>query len=131
MLDVYRFALAEVPGFAPVELVCCTQGEAAVAAAREAYEQGSPFGSIFMDVRMPPGIDGVAAAERIRAFDPDVRIIIVTGFSNFEIQEIQRRVPPPDKLTYVRKPCEIFRLRELANHTLGAWVTCQRPEDPA
>jgi CheY-like chemotaxis protein len=86
------------------ELVACSQGEEAVDRAIEAKECQQPFDVAILDIRMPPGINGVEAANRIRQFDPDVPIVFVSGYSDISKEELQRRVPPPSKLHYFSKP---------------------------
>ena len=99
----------EVPKF---EVVACSQGNDAVSLAREASNDGHPFDVVILDVRMPPGIDGVQAGSAIREFDEDVEIIFVTGFSDVPLEELQRRVPPPMKLHYFHKPISFMQLAE-------------------
>ena len=94
------------------EIVVCNQGEDAIKVAEAAREDGEPFDVIILDVRMPPGIDGVEAGSQIREFDPDVEIIFVTGFSDVPFEELQRRVPPPVHLHYFSKPLSFTKLAE-------------------
>jgi DNA-binding LytR/AlgR family response regulator len=67
---------------------------------------------VILDVRMPPGIDGVEAGSQIREFDPEVEIVFVTGYSDVEREELERRVPPPMKLHYYNKPISFMKLAE-------------------
>ena len=69
-----------------------------------AVRDGRRFAVAFIDVRMPPGIDGRETARRIRAIDPDVQIVIVTGYSDFSPAQIARVAGPPDRLFYIAKP---------------------------
>ena len=69
-------------------------------------------GVVILDVRMPPGIDGVEAGSQIRKLDPDVKIVFVTGFSDMTFEELQRRVPPPMHLHYFNKPLSFTQLAE-------------------
>jgi CheY-like chemotaxis protein len=92
------------------EIVACSQGDDAISLAQEANADGDPFDVVILDVRMPPGIDGVEAGSRIRAMDPDVEIVFVTGFSDMSLEELQRRVPPPIKLHYFNKPLSFSQL---------------------
>ncbi len=94
------------------EIVACSQGDDAISLAQEAADDGSPFDVVILDVRMPPGIDGVEAGSRIRAMDPDVEIVFVTGFSDVPLEELQRRVPPPMKLHYFNKPLSFVQLAQ-------------------
>ncbi|HMD74365.1 MAG TPA: EAL domain-containing protein [Steroidobacteraceae bacterium] len=98
-------------GFDPV---FCDGAEAAVEAVREAFAEGRPFAVVFLDMRMPPGPDGLWAAERIRALDPEVEIVICTAFSDADPRQISRRVPPEDKLFYLQKPFHPHEVRQIA-----------------
>ena len=94
------------------EIVSCNQGDDAIKVAEAAQASGEPFDVVILDVRMPPGIDGVEAGSQIRKLDPDVEIVFVTGFSDMTFEELQRRVPPPMHLHYFNKPLSFARLVE-------------------
>lgn len=94
------------------DIVACNQGADAIRQATAAAEKGAPFDVIILDVRMPPGIDGVEAGSAIRELDPDVEIVFVTGFSDVPFEELQRRVPPPMRLHYFNKPLSFTQLAE-------------------
>jgi diguanylate cyclase (GGDEF)-like protein len=96
------------------EAIVCNGAEAAVATVKEACEAGKPIAVAFLDMRMPPGPDGAWAAERIRALDPDIEIVICTAYSDVDPAEIGRRVPPSDKLFYLQKPFHPHEVRQLA-----------------
>ena len=94
------------------DVVVCSQGNDAIGLAKQAANDGHPFDVIILDVRMPPGIDGVEAGSRIRELDPDVEIVFVTGFSDMPLEELQRRVPPPLRLHYFNKPLSFSQLAQ-------------------
>src|ERR1700741_969304 len=64
------------------DTVFCDQAEAGVAAVREGLARSEPFAVVFLDVRMPPGKDGVWAATQIRELDPAIEIVICTAYSD-------------------------------------------------
>src|ERR1043165_3956122 len=64
------------PGF---ELTHALQGEEAVTQVRAAHEAGRPFALAFVDVRMPPGIDGVETVGRLWKIDPELQIVICSA----------------------------------------------------
>jgi diguanylate cyclase (GGDEF)-like protein len=97
------------------------QGEPAVAAVERACAEGRPFALAFLDMRMPPGIDGLETARRIRAIDPDINILVVTGYSDHRPGEIARVVGSPDKLFYFMKPFEPSELQQLVVALTGRW----------
>lgn len=92
------------------DVVACNQGDDAITLATQAADEGHPFDVVILDVRMPPGIDGVEAGSQIRKLDPDVQIVFVTGFSDVPREELERRVPPPMKLHYFNKPLSFIQL---------------------
>jgi len=71
----------------------CEGAEAAVAAVRDALAADDPFAVAFLDMRMPPGPDGVWAAARIRELDPAVEIVLCTAYSDVDPREIGGMVP--------------------------------------
>jgi CheY-like chemotaxis protein len=101
--------IEDVPKF---NVVACKQGDDAIDLAREAANDGHPFDVVILDVRMPPGIDGVEAGSQIRKLDPDVEIVFVTGYSDVPREELERRVPPPMRLHYFNKPISFIKLAE-------------------
>ncbi len=100
---------ADEPHF---DVVACSQGDDAISLAEKAASDGDPFDVVILDVRMPPGIDGVEAGSQIRKLDPDVEIVFVTGFSDVPLEELQRRVPPPMRLHYFSKPLSFIQLAQ-------------------
>ena len=108
-------------GAARFEVDTCNQGEDAVRAVEAALEAGQCYSIVFLDIRMPPGIDGIEAAKRIRKLDPDVNIVIVTGSVSFEIENLDAEVPPADKVFFFKKPFHAAECRQLAAALCGKW----------
>ena len=112
-LDAELFdVVSEVDESARFDIVACNQGQDAIDRAKEAANDGNPFDVVILDVRMPPGIDGVETGSQIRQMDPDVQIVFVTGFSDVPRDELERRIPPPMKLHYFKKPLSFMKLAE-------------------
>ncbi|WP_294203216.1 EAL domain-containing protein [uncultured Sphingomonas sp.] len=99
----------------------CHQGLDAVAAVEQALAEGNPFAVAFIDIRMPPGIDGRETARRIRALDPDVHLVIVTGYSDFSPTDIGKVAGPPDKIFYIAKPFEVAEISQMALALCRRW----------
>jgi len=106
---------------ASFDAVFCEQAETAVAAVQEALAQDQPFAVVFLDVRMPPGRDGVWAAMKIRELDPAIEIVICTAFSDVDPGEIGGIVPPEDKLSYLQKPFHPHEVRQMAIALGSKW----------
>jgi signal transduction histidine kinase len=100
---------------------CCRQGDEAIHKVHEAIEKNEPFAVAFIDIRMPPGPDGVSTAEEIRKLDTNVQIVMMTGYSDFDISEISHRIPPEDKLLYMQKPIHSQEIRQFALALTAKW----------
>jgi diguanylate cyclase (GGDEF)-like protein len=104
--------------FAPV---FCAGAEAAVAAVREAVAREEPFAVAFLDMRMPPGPDGVWAAARIRELDPAIEIVLCTAYSDVDPAEMGSIVPPEEKLSYLQKPFHPHEIRQMTISLASKW----------
>jgi diguanylate cyclase (GGDEF)-like protein len=98
-----------------------SQGEAAVATVAAAVEAGQPYSIVFIDIRMPPGIDGIEAAKRIRKLDPNINIVIVTGSVSPAPESLGKQIPPADKVFFFQKPFHALECRQLAAALCGKW----------
>jgi diguanylate cyclase (GGDEF)-like protein len=98
------------------------QGEAAVAAVARAIAEGDPYAVLFLDMRMPPGMDGYETAKQVRALDPNINIVIVTGYSDHSPLQVAKVAGPLDKLYYLAKPFEIDEIRSLAASLSSKWT---------
>ena len=94
------------------DLVACKQGEEAVTQLSEAIESERRFDVAILDVRMPPGINGLEAGRRIRELDPDIPVVFVTGYSDVPKEELERKLPPPSRLHYFTKPLSFSDLAD-------------------
>jgi len=104
--------------FAPV---FCEGAEAAVAAVRDAVAADDPFAVAFLDMRMPPGPDGVWAAARIRELDPAIEIVLCTAYSDVDPAEMGSIVPPEEKLSYLQKPFHPHEIRQMTISLASKW----------
>jgi diguanylate cyclase (GGDEF)-like protein len=108
-------------GAARFEVRSCNQGALAVASVKEAVSRDKPFSIVFLDIRMPPGIDGMEAAKLIREIDPNVNIVIVTGSVSLEPENLGRQIPPADHIFFFKKPFHSVECRQLAAALCGKW----------
>ena len=106
-----------------IEFDCAhfSQGLDAVEAIQDSIETGARFAVAFIDVRMPPGIDGKENARRIRALDPDINLVIVTGYSDFSPLDISRAAGPADKIFYIAKPFQAEEVMQTATALAHRW----------
>ena len=86
------------------ELLHARNGEEACATVAEANGAGEPIAMAFVDIRMPPGMDGVATARRIRETDPNIEFVLMTAYTDRSLPDIVEHIAPLHKLLYIRKP---------------------------
>jgi two-component system, NtrC family, sensor kinase len=102
------------------------QGPEALAMVRAADSEGRPYCLSFVDVRMPPGWDGIETINQLWRVDPDLQVVICTAYSDHSWSEIIRRLAPTDGLLILRKPFDAVEIRQLA-HTLSTkWMLRQQ-----
>jgi len=98
-----------------------SQGEEAVEAVAKSVETDRRFAMVFLDMRMPPGQDGLWTARKIRELDDMVNILIMTAYSDIDPIEISAQVEPADKLLYVQKPLRPQEIRQFAVALATKW----------
>ncbi|MGV1100738.1 response regulator [Thiovibrio sp. JS02] len=116
------------PAAANFFLSFAAQGQEGFAMVEEAVRKNEPFALAFVDVRMPPGWDGMETARRIRAQDPEIELVIVTAYSDHSIEEIVRAVGSSEKLLFLRKPFDPDELRQLALSLTAKWYLSRLAE---
>lgn len=90
------------------------QGEQAIKMVDDAAEAGHPYAMIFMDVRMPPGLNGIDTIARIWQHHPGIEMVIVTAFSDHSWEDILQRIGHTDRLMILRKPFDLITIKQLA-----------------
>jgi PAS domain S-box-containing protein len=97
------------------QLTFARQGEEGVAVAAEAAGAGAPFAIAFVDMRMPPGCDGVETSRRLWQVDPDLQIVICSAYLDFTWEELMFHLRGSDRLVVLKKPFEIIEVRQLGH----------------
>lgn len=92
-------------------------------AVKLSLEENRPFSIAFLDIRMPPGPDGVWTAEQIRKIDPQIEFVMVTGYSDIHPREISHRIQPRHKLLYIQKPFHQQKITPFAAALCKKWQT--------
>ncbi len=101
------------------------QGEEALAKVAAAVENGTPYALAFMDVRMPPGWDGIETIRHVWSVDPDVQVVICTAYADYTWEEIYRDFGDTDGLVFLRKPFDHTEVRQLASSLTAKWNATQ------
>lgn len=102
------------------------QGELAAQLQQQRLEKGLRFPLAFIDMRMPPGWDGLRTAVSLRKQDPSIYIVIATAFSDYDVNELQRQLG--HDVVLLRKPFNQEEVLQLARTLCQSWQTRQRLE---
>ena len=103
------------------ELLHVDTGEEAYRQVKEAVETDNPIAVAFIDVRMPPGWDGVKTTYKIREIDRDIEIVIMTAYTSKPLSEIVSNIELLHKLLYVRKPFAREEIQQMAIALVEKW----------
>ena len=90
------------------------QGEEALKLVQDAKSKGEPFALAFVDMRMPPGWDGMETCRRLWSVDPGLQVVICTAYSDYSWSEIVRGLGHSDRLLLLRKPFDPNEAWQLA-----------------
>lgn len=105
------------------------QGEESVKMVQLAEEEGDPYSLIFMDVRMPPGMDGIEAIKVIWDDYPYIEMVICTAYSDYTWDQIVRNLGVTDKLLFLKKPFDATALKQMALSLTTKWDLRQQSID--
>lgn len=97
------------------------QGEEAIKLVLKAKYEEDPYSLIFIDIRMPPGMDGIKTVSRIREIDSNAEIVIITAYSDYEWEEIIDKLGYSDKLLFIKKPFDGITIKQLALTLTTKW----------
>jgi CheY-like chemotaxis protein len=124
-LDQARAALfGEAPSLPPredYELDFASQGREGCGMVHSAYGKGRPYALAFVDMRMPPGWDGLETIENLWYVDPTLEIVICTAYSDHPWEDVSRRVGSTDKLLILMKPFNSIEVTQLARSLTKKW----------
>jgi two-component system cell cycle sensor histidine kinase/response regulator CckA len=97
------------------------QGQEGVLLVQKALEAGHPYAMAFVDVRMPPGWDGVETTAKIWELDPEIQIVICTAYADYSWSEMFEKLGYRDGLLILKKPFDIVEALQLAQALTEKW----------
>ena len=103
------------------ELSSAHQGQEGLEAVRAAAQAGRPFAMAFVDVRMPPGWDGVETISRIWKEYPDLQVVICTAYSDYSWDDIARALGESDSVLILKKPFDSVEVMQMAHTLTKKW----------
>jgi signal transduction histidine kinase len=122
-LALFGETCAAAPQF---ELESAYQGQQAVEKLRASVAADRPYALAFVDMRMPPGWDGVETIERMWREDPRLQVVVCTAYTDYSWKEVLTRLDAGDRLLVLKKPFDSIEVLQLATTLTAKWTTARR-----
>ena len=119
-------AESTLPAF---EIDSAMQGQEAFEMSQRALAEGRPYRLAFVDMRMPPGWDGLQTIEHLWEVDPKLQVVICTAFSDYTWSEIVDRIAHRDRLLLLKKPFDNIEVCQLAIALTHKWELERQAEN--
>lgn len=116
----------ELPRF---DIDSAFQGQEALALIEKSLAENRPYAMAFVDVRMPPGWDGIQTTAQIWQRYPDLQIVICTAYSDYSWEKMVEILGYSDRLLILKKPFDTIEVSQLAISLTEKWRLYQQAKD--
>jgi signal transduction histidine kinase len=111
---------------ADFELESALQGQEAYEKVRQSVLGERRFAMAFVDMRMPPGWDGVETIQHLWEADPDIQIVVCTAFADYSWTDMVTKLGRTDRLLILKKPFDAIEVCQLATALTEKWDVTRR-----
>src|SRR5580700_1657226 len=108
------------------EMDSAYQGAEALEKVQISLAKGVPYAMAFLDMRMPPGWDGVETVERLWQADPRLQVVFCTAYSDYSWKEILQRLDVRDRLLILKKPFDPIEVYQFAQALTTKWTRAEQ-----
>jgi diguanylate cyclase (GGDEF)-like protein len=108
------------------EIQSAMQGEEGLSKVEKAVAEGRPYRVAFVDMRMPPGWDGVQTIQHLWEADPNMQVVICTAYSDYSWEEISKKLGLTDRLLILKKPFDPLEITQIATSLSEKWALKQK-----
>jgi two-component system, sensor histidine kinase and response regulator len=115
-----KFALPEF------EIDSAYQGKEGLELIEKSLSEDRPYALAFVDVRMPPGWDGVETTCKIWELYSDLQVVICTAYSDYSWEEMLKTLGYSDRLVILKKPFDNIEVLQLAISMTEKWRLYQQ-----
>jgi CheY-like chemotaxis protein len=128
-LEAELFGATTARAAANYELRSAFSGEEAVDLTRRQFAEGVRFALAFVDMRMPPGWDGMRTMAELQKIDPDIQFVVCSAYSDHTPGQVYERldVQPRHGILFIRKPFVPAEVRDIAARFTSVDVSGPRP----
>ncbi|MHC4389222.1 MAG: response regulator, partial [Planctomycetota bacterium] len=110
------------------EIDSAFQGQEGLEKVRAALKEDRPYAMGFVDVRMPPGWDGIETIQRIWQEYPELQVVICTAYSDLSWSEVFKKLGKNEQLLILKKPFDNVEVYQLASALTEKWSLSQQAQ---
>ena len=108
------------------ELSSAYQGQDALAMVQKSLAERKPFAMAYVDVRMPPGWDGIETVRHLWEVDKNLQVVICTAYSDYSWSEMVKVLGETDRLLILKKPFDNIEVRQITSSLTAKWNLAQK-----
>ena len=109
-----------------IQLDSAMQGQEGLEMVKQAIAESSPYSLAFVDLRMPPGWDGLRTIEELWKIAPDLQVVICSAYSDNAYNDICDRLGQTDSLLILKKPFDAVEVYQLAVALTEKWLLSRK-----
>src|SRR3990167_7959389 len=107
--------------FESLKMDSAFQGVEAVQLVKMACDQNQPYSVAFIDIRMPPGWDGIQTIKKIWEIDPLIQVVICTAHSDYSWEDMFKELEGSENFLILKKPFDKMEARQLVASLAKKW----------
>ncbi len=124
--EVFGGTPAAVQTIVTFSLDFAFQGDEALGLVKSSLVEKDRYSIVFMDVRMPPGWNGIETTSRLWEVDPDLQVVICTAYSDLSWGEMVAELGHSDRFLILKKPFDPIEVIQCAHSLSKKWEMLQR-----
>ena len=102
------------------------QGQEALERIQQAIDEGQPYAMAFVDVRMPPGWDGIETISHLWQADPTLQVVVCTAYSDYSWDKMTAKLGVSDNIVILKKPFDNIEVLQLAHALTKKWLVTRQ-----
>lgn len=119
--EVFETSSAPARNTRAYNLDFACQGEEGCEKVRIALSEERPYSLAFVDVRMPPGWDGMETIKQLWELDGDIQVVVCTAYSDYSWESMNSQAKSSDQLLILKKPFDVVEVKQLSAALVRKW----------
>lgn len=104
------------------EIDSAYQGMEGIQLVHKSLSENNPYAIAFVDIRMPPGLDGIETIKQIWEKDEEIQIVICTAYSDYSWIEMIKHLGKSDRLVILKKPFDETEIIQITCALTTKWA---------